>query len=94
MLIGSCNPISNKLQRANIILATKKVFFGKNLPKTQLKFKKTLSFLLGLRGSKGLAEMIKRDGTVSKQTPVRKLEFSLEDQIYQIYRKARILTGR
>lgn len=47
-----------------------------------------------LRGSKATQEMIKRDGTVSKQSPVRKLEFSLEDQIYQIYRKARILSGR
>ena len=40
-----------------------------------------------------MSELTKRDGSVSKHTPVRKLEFSLEDQIYKILRKAKVVSN-
>ncbi|TRY75744.1 hypothetical protein TCAL_11106 [Tigriopus californicus] len=46
-----------------------------------------------LRGSRGTAGILKKDGTISKHPPIRKLEFSLEDQIYRIFRKARLITN-
>ena len=48
---------------------------------------------MGLRGSKGTAELIKRDGKVSKNPPIRKLEFSIEDQIYRIFRRVRLISS-
>ena len=36
---------------------------------------------------------MKRDGKLAKHPPVRKLEFSLEDQIFRILKRARIVTG-
>ena len=47
---------------------------------------------MGLRGSKGTAELIKRDGKVSKNPPIRKLEFSIEDQIYRIFRRVKLIS--
>ena len=47
---------------------------------------------MGLRGSKGTAELIKRDGKVSKNPPIRKLEFSIEDQIYRVFRRVRLIS--
>lgn len=46
---------------------------------------------IALRGTKGTQDLVKRDGKVSKHPAIRKLEFSLEDQIYRILRKARVL---
>ena len=51
------------------------------------------SLSLGLRGSKGTKDHVKRDGKLAKHPPVRKLEFSLEDQIFRILKRARIVTG-
>ena len=34
---------------------------------------------------------MKRDGKISKHPPIRKLEFSIEDQIYRIFKKARLV---
>ena len=47
---------------------------------------------MGLRGSKGTSELIKRDGKVSKNPPIRKLEFSIEDQIYRIFRRVKLIS--
>ena len=52
-----------------------------------------LALSLGLRGSKGTKDHVKRDGKLAKHPPVRKLEFSLEDQIFRILKRARIVTG-
>ncbi len=49
-----------------------------------------LPSLAGLRGSRGTSDLVKRDGKVSRHPPVRKLEFSLEDQIQQLFRRAKI----
>ena len=43
-----------------------------------------------LRGSKGLKDLVKKDGTVSKHPPIKKLEFALEDQIFRIFRRIRL----
>ncbi len=45
---------------------------------------------LDLRGSEGLAEIIKKTGKLSKHPPIKRLEFSLEDQIHRIFKRARI----
>lgn len=47
---------------------------------------------MGLRGSKGTSDLIKRDGKVSKNPPIRKLEFSIEDQIYRIFRRVKLIS--
>ena len=45
---------------------------------------------LDLRGAKGLTEIIKKTGKLSKHPPIKRLEFSLEDQIHRIFKRARI----
>ena len=45
---------------------------------------------LELRGSKGTTEIIKKTGKLSKHPPIRRLEFSIEDQIHRIFKRARI----
>ena len=45
-----------------------------------------------LRGSRGLKDE-RRDAKPHKHPPIKRLEFSLEDQIYRILRKARIITN-
>ncbi len=47
-------------------------------------------FFPGMRGSRGTSDLVKRDGKVSRHPPVRKLEFSIEDQIQTIFRKAKV----
>ena len=36
--------------------------------------------------------MIKRDGKISKNPPIRKLEFSIEDQIFRIFRRVKLVS--
>jgi hypothetical protein len=48
----------------------------------------------GLRGSKGTKDLVKKDGKLAKHPPIRKLEFSLEDQILRILKRSRVLTNR
>ncbi len=43
-----------------------------------------------MRGSRGTSDLVKRDGKVARHPPVRKLEFSIEDQIQTIFRKAKV----
>ena len=45
-----------------------------------------------LRGSRGLKDE-RRDAKPHKHPPIKRLEYSLEDQIYRILRKARIVTN-
>lgn len=45
---------------------------------------------LELRGDKGMAEIIKKTGKLSKHPPLKRLEFSLEDQIHRVFKRARI----
>lgn len=45
---------------------------------------------LDLRGDKGMAEIIKKTGKLSKHPPLKRLEFSLEDQIHRVFKRARI----
>ena len=45
-----------------------------------------------LRGSRGLRDE-RKDAKPHKQPPIKRLEYSLEDQIYRILRKARIITN-
>ena len=45
---------------------------------------------LELRGSKGMTEIIKKTGKMSKHPPIRRLEFSMEDQLHRIFKRARI----
>lgn len=51
-----------------------------------------LSAPVALRGSRGLKDE-RRDAKPHKHPPIKRLEFSLEDQIYRILRKARIITN-
>ena len=55
----------------------KLLFFFPNCPKD-------------LRGAKGLKDIVKRDGGVSKHPPIKKLEFALEDQIFRVFRRIRL----
>ena len=48
---------------------------------------------MALRGSKGSADLIKRDGKISKNPPIRKLEFSIEDQIFRIFRRVKLISS-
>lgn len=45
---------------------------------------------IDLRGEKGMAEIIKKTGKLSRHPPIKRLEFSLEDQIHRIFKRARI----
>ena len=45
---------------------------------------------LELRGQKGLTEIIKKTGKLTKHPPIKRLEFSLEDQIHRVFKRARI----
>ena len=45
---------------------------------------------LDLRGKKGITEIIKKSGKLAKHPPIRRLEFSIEDQIHRIFKRAKI----
>jgi hypothetical protein len=45
---------------------------------------------IGLRGTRGTTEVIKKSGQVSKHPPIRRLEFSIEDQIHRTFKKAKL----
>jgi len=51
-----------------------------------------LSAPLSLRGTRGLRDD-RKDAKPHRNIPIKRLEFSLEDQIYRILRKARIITN-
>ena len=45
---------------------------------------------LDLRGNKGVTEIIKKSGKLAKHPPIRRLEFSIEDQIHRVFKRAKI----
>ena len=78
---------------------SKKLKYLKGIPKWWHNFGRScnprLVFYFGtcpydLRGEKGLTEVIKKTGKVSRHPPIKRLEFSLEDQIHRILKRARI----